>query len=127
MMLASHALIHAGVPINRVLKRVRQTREGRYRTLRGFFHGPSDHEELAYGADEPRLLTVSLGERAYGIGRSLGEVDLGALGVEVTGIRRHASRMLEPTAESVFEAGDVVVLLGPPAALARAEERLLKG
>ena len=127
MMLASHALIHAGVPINRVLKRVRQTREGRYRTLRGFFHGPSDHEEHAYGADEPRLLTVSLGERAYGIGRSLGEVDLGALGVEVTGIRRHASRMLEPTAESVFEAGDVVVLLGPPAALARAEERLLKG
>lgn len=72
---------------------------------------PSDHEEHAYGADEPRLLTVSLGERAYGIGRSLGEVDLGALGVEVTGIRRHASRMLEPTAESVFEAGDVVVLL----------------
>ena len=45
----------------------------------------------------------------------------------MTGIRRHAARMLEPTAESVFEAGDVVVLLGPPAALARAEERLLKG
>ena len=127
MMLASHALIHAGVPINRVLKRVRQTRAGRYRTLRGFFHGPSDHEEHAFDADEPRLLTVSLGDGAFGVGRSLGEVDLGALGVEVTGIRRHAARMLEPTIESVFEAGDVVVLLGPPAALARAEARLLKG
>ena len=127
MMLASHALIHAGVPINRVLKRVRQTREGRYRTLRGFFHGPSDHEEHAYDAEEPRLLTVSLAEGAYAVGRTLGEVDLGMLGVEVTGIRRHSIRMLEPTIESFFEAGDVVVLLGPPAALARAEARLLKG
>ena len=127
MMLASHALIHAGVPINRVLKRVRQTREGRYRTLRGFFHGPSDHEEHAYDAEEPRLLTVSLAEGAYAVGRTLGEVDLGTLGVDVTGIRRHSIRMLEPTIDSFFEAGDVVVLLGPPAALARAEARLLKG
>ncbi len=127
MMLASHALIHAGVPINRVLKRVRQTREGRYRTLRGFFHGPSDHEEHIYDAEEPRLLTVSLGEGAYAVGRPLGELGLDTLGAEVTGIRRHSIRMLEPTRESFFEAGDVVVRLGSPAALARAEARLLQG
>ena len=127
MMLASHALIHAGVPINRVLKRVRQTRSARYRTLRGFFHGPSDHEESAHDAEEPRLLTVSLGEGAYAVGRTLGEADLGRLGVEVTGIRRHAIRTLEPSAETFFEAGDVVVLLGTPGALARAEARLLQG
>jgi hypothetical protein len=36
-------------------------------------------------------------------------------------------RALEPSADTRFEAGDVVVLLGVPAALAVAEGRLLKG
>ena len=127
MMLASHALIHAGVPINRVLKRIRQVRSARYRTLRGFFHGESDHEDETYDVDEPRLRSVSLGEGAYAIGRTLGEVLGEEEGVEVTSIRRRNIMSLEPTEETSFEANDVVVLLGAPGALAVAEGRLLKG
>ena len=127
MMLASHALIHAGVPINRVLKRIRQTRSARYRTLRGFFHGESDHDEDAYDGDELRLCSVSLVEGAYAIGKTLGEVvDVGQ-GVEVTSIRRRDIMSLDPREDTCFEAGDVVVLLGAPGALAVAEGRLLKG
>ena len=127
MMLASHALIHVGVPINRVLKRVRQTRMARYRTLRGFFHGESDREEDAHEHDEPRLHSVPLGTGAYAIGRTLGELAVQGAGVEVTVVRRRNIRALEPSAETRFEAGDVVVLLGGAAALAVAEDRLLKG
>ena len=127
MMLASHALIHAGVPINRVLKRVRQTRAARYRTLRGFFHGDSDHEDHAHDNEEPRLRSVSLDEGAYAVGKTLGELHFGEHGVEVTVIRRRNIRTLEPSPDTHFEAGDVVVLLGVPAALAEAESRLLKG
>jgi CPA2 family monovalent cation:H+ antiporter-2 len=127
MMLASHALIHLGVPINRVLKRVRQTRMARYRTLRGFFHGDSDHDENVHDSDEPRLHSISLGKGAYAIGRTLGELAIDARGVEVTAVRRRNIRALEPTAETRFEADDVVVLLGVPGALATAESRLLKG
>ena len=127
MMLASHALIHLGVPINRVLKRVRQTRMARYRTLRGFFHGDSDHDENVHDSDEPRLRSVSLGDGAYAIGRTLGELSIVGRGVEVTAVRRRNIRALEPTAETRFEADDVVVLLGVPGALATVESRLLKG
>ena len=127
MMLASHALIHVGVPINRVLKRVRQTRMARYRTLRGFFHGESDREDDAHDHDEPRLHSVSLGDGAYAIGRTLGELALLGSGVDVTAVRRRNIRALEPSTETRFEAGDVVVLLGVPAALALAEGKLLKG
>ncbi|MBL8427547.1 MAG: cation:proton antiporter, partial [Dechloromonas sp.] len=42
LMLASHALVLVGVPINRVLKRIRQTRSKRYSLLRGFYRGISD-------------------------------------------------------------------------------------
>jgi CPA2 family monovalent cation:H+ antiporter-2 len=127
MMLASHALIHAGVPINRVLKRIRQTRAARYRTLRGFFPGESDIDDDAYDADEPRLRSVSLVEGAYAIGKSLGEVLGEEKRVEVTSIRRRNIMSLEPTEETCFEADDVVVLLGVPEVLAVAEGKLLKG
>ena len=127
MMLASHALIHAGVPINRVLRRIRQTRSARYRSLRGFFHGEGDHDDDVHDNDEPRLRSVSLGDGAYAIGKTLGELVLNGSEVEVTTIRRRNIRTLEPSEETCFEADDIVVLLGVPAALASAEERLLKG
>ena len=127
MMLASHALIHAGVPINRVLKRVRLTRAARYRTLRGYFHGESDRDENVHDGDEPRLYSLFLLDGAYAIGRTLGELAIGAMEVEVTAVRRRNIRALEPSAETCFEIGDVVVLLGVPSALAAAEKRLLKG
>ncbi len=127
MMLASHALILVGVPINRVLKRVRQTRNARYRTLRGFFHGGSDREEDVRDGEEPRLHSVPLGGGAHAVGRTLGELALDGLAVEVTAVRRRNIRALEPSPETRFEAGDVVVLLGAAEALAVAEARLLKG
>jgi len=127
MMLASHALILVGVPVNRVLKRVRQTRMARYRSLRGFFHGESDREEIVRDGEEPRLHSVPLGSGAYAVGRTLGELALGGADVEVTAVRRRNIRALEPSAETRFEAGDVVVLLGGAEALAVVETRLLKG
>ena len=42
LMLASHALVLMGVPLDRVLQRMREVREQRYSLLRGFFHGESD-------------------------------------------------------------------------------------
>lgn len=127
MMLASHALIHAGVPINRVLKRIRQTRGARYRNLRGFFHGENDPDENERDSEEPRLRSIPLDEGAYAIGRTLADLAIGESGVEVTSVRRLDILTQEPSEDTRFEAGDVVVLLGVPATLARAEERLLKG
>ena len=127
MMLASHALIHAGVPVNRVLKRIRQTRAARYRTLRGFFHGESDLDEDVHDSEEPRLHSIALADGAYAVGKTLADLAIASQGAEVTAIRRRSIRTLEPTGSTRLEAGDVVVLLGVPGALARAEGRLLKG
>ena len=127
MMLASHALFHAGVPINRVLKRIRQIRVARYRTLRGFFHGDSDIDGDERDGDEPRLRSVSLEQGAYAVGRTLGELAISTTGAEVTAVRRRDVKTQEPSEDTEFETGDVIVLLGVPEALALAEDRLLKG
>jgi CPA2 family monovalent cation:H+ antiporter-2 len=127
MMLASHALVLIGVPINRVLKRVREMRAGRYQLLRGFFHGQSDREDDVHDSDAIRLHSVTLAPGASAIGRSLMGLQLGEIGVSVSVVRRRNIRVMEPAEDLYFREGDVVVLLGRPDGLAVAEERLLKG
>ena len=127
IMLASHALVLLGVPINRVVRRFREVREQRYDLLRGFFHGSSDAADDLDEARQPRLHSLVLNPGAWGIGRSIAEIDLARFGVAVTAIRRRGIRAVSPAPEARFEAGDVVVLMGVPDALAAGENRLLKG
>ncbi len=124
LMLASHALVLVGIPINRVLKRVRQSRAERYRLLRGFFHGLSDRDEDE--ETQPRLHSIWLTPGAGAIGRTLTELDLEGIGCEVSAIRRRGIRAVEPAPETRLEIGDVVVVLGDPEAVSAAEERLLQ-
>ena len=56
LMLGSHALILLGVPVSRVVKRVREARDQRYRLLRGHFHG--DDEDELDDDDHERLHSV---------------------------------------------------------------------
>ena len=124
LMLASHALLLLGVPLNRVLKRIRTIREERYGLFRGFFHGATDVSDAADNA-QPRLHSIVLPQRARAVGRTLGELDLSP-SVELTGVRRRGARSTRPDADFRFEAGDVLVLLGKPESLLLAEQQLLK-
>ncbi|MEO8536402.1 MAG: monovalent cation:proton antiporter-2 (CPA2) family protein [Betaproteobacteria bacterium] len=125
LMLASHSLLVLGVPLDRVLQRIRAVREERYGLFRGFFHGATDFADAAENL-QPRLHTVVLNERAHAVGRSLDELGVTEW-VGVTGVRRRGARSVAPAPDWRFEAGDAVVLLGRPAELDRAEKRLLEG
>ena len=125
LMLASHSLLVIGVPLTRVLARIRSIREERYGLFRGYFHGATDFADAAEDL-QPRLHTVLLHERARAIGRSLHDVGIDRA-VEVTGVRRRGARSVAPGPDWRFEPGDAVVLLGRPGDLDRAEQRLLDG
>jgi CPA2 family monovalent cation:H+ antiporter-2 len=127
LMLASHALMLVGVPLNRVLRRIRDTRERRYTLFRGFFRGVSDETGEASDHLQPRLHSITVSPGAWAAGRSLRELDLAALGVEATALRRRRERQVQPTAEVRLEVGDVLVLRGLEEGLALAEAKLLQG
>ncbi|MHB1591406.1 MAG: monovalent cation:proton antiporter-2 (CPA2) family protein [Sulfuricella sp.] len=127
LMLASHTLMLLGVPLSRVVRRVRQVREARYSLLRGFFHGATDQDDELSEKMQPRLHTVALNEGGAAVGKTLADLDLDSLLVQVTAVRRRNIRALEPQPETVLQAGDVVVLLGAPENLAAAETKLLQG
>ncbi|MCH9639723.1 MAG: monovalent cation:proton antiporter-2 (CPA2) family protein [Betaproteobacteria bacterium] len=127
LMLASHALMFVDVSTGRILRRIRDTREKRYSLFRGFFHGDSDEAEESNEHFFPRLLTVTIIPGADAIDKTLEELDLSGLSVEVTAVRRRNIRGLLPSADTRIESGDVMVLRGTQDNLAAAEIRLIQG
>ena len=125
LMLASHVMVLIGVPLRRVVARIRDVQEHRYSLLRGFFHGPSDVREDE--AREPRLHSVALSAGSHAIGKSIAELALAADDVSVSAVRRRESRIMQPSVDTVLQEGDVMVLLGSPEQLEAVEMRLLRG
>ncbi len=125
LMLASHALALVGVPLRRVLRLVQEQRDARYQLLRGYFHGADD--DGVSEREQERLATVSLPPQAPAVGCTLGALALHAMGVEVVNLRRSQGRMVEAADDVVLAEGDTLVLSGQPAALALAEDKLLRG
>ncbi|SDV48199.1 monovalent cation:proton antiporter family protein [Chitinasiproducens palmae] len=122
LMLASHMLVMMGIPMRRVVRRVEEMRDARYSMLRGYFHGSDDEGDT--DGERVRLQSIQIDAQAGAVGKTLGELDLGALDVAVTALRRRGIRGGEPGPDARLRAGDIVVLRGTPEALADAEARL---
>ena len=127
LMLASHALMLLGVPLHRVVKRIRLFREARYQLFKGYFHGVSDAEDEVLEKQQVRLHSVIVSPGSYAIGRRLIDMHLESFEVDIKSIRRPNSNGTVPTNESELAEGDVIVLLGQPTGLSNAQNALLIG
>jgi monovalent cation:H+ antiporter-2, CPA2 family len=126
LMLASHALVLLGVPLNRVVKRIRLFREERYKMFKGYFRGVSDMD--ATNERRARLHSVEIDKNSYARTLRLDHIDLARFNIEVQLIRR--PNMLEdiaPRDDITLAAGDVLVLFGSPQDLIAAEIYLISG
>jgi len=124
LMLGSQALMLLGVPVSRVVKQIRAIRESRYQMFRGVFRGVDDE------ADTPenqwvRLHSVFVEPGASGVGKSLAELGILDLDIEVSAIRRRGIRGGDPSPDTQLESGDILVLKGQPDALSLAEAIIL--
>ena len=123
LMIASQVLVQLGLPLTRVLRRVQAERRGHYRQLRELFSGdPLEATDDAAGVGD-RLHAVKLPQDCRHLGKPL--EDLPLAGVALAALVRHGRRQLQPDPSTRTEAGDALVLLGPPHALAQAEAQLL--
>ena len=124
LMLAGHALVLLGVPMQRVIRITRDARDARYSLLRGYFHGADDDtlEEL----HQARLRSVTLPPAGRCVGRTLGSLALAELGLSVVSARRASGGVLAPDLGYVLAGGDTLVLSGLPEPLARVEAMLVK-
>ena len=127
VMLASQALLMAGVPLNGVIRRVQESRAWRYAVFSGYFRTAQNEADEAVESLQPRFLSVLLRDDSVAVGQKLGEMALGEFNVEVNAVRRRGVRGAQPSDEMLLQAGDVLVLFGLPEDLQQAEERLHKG
>ena len=127
VMLASQALLMSGVPLNRVIHRIQENRARRYRVFSGFFSIPAEAVVEATESLQPRFFSVLLGESDFGVGKTLDEVGLAEMEVEVNSVRRHNVRGTQPAGDMVLRTGDVLVLLGQQLPLLAAEKKLREG
>jgi CPA2 family monovalent cation:H+ antiporter-2 len=119
LMLGSQTMLMAGVPLARVLKRIRQTREARYGAMRGYFRGLTDDNEDEAGGE--RLASVSIQPDSGVLAKPLGDLDFARMNVTLVGVRRPGAGQFEYGAATVLESGDILLLRGDPDALAAAE------
>jgi monovalent cation:H+ antiporter-2, CPA2 family len=127
LMLATHTMLLLGIPLARVLRRMRDTRGARYQLVRGFFHGATDIETDVQDSQQARLHTIMLSEGAAAVGKSLRQLSLDDLYVEVSAVRRRNVRNINPSPGMLLETSDILILSGSPEHLAQAEMRLLQG
>ena len=127
LMLVSQVLFESGVPMSRVLRRIRKERENRYGKLHGFY--PGDTTEVT--ADRRDLLeyihAVAIPEGAYAVGRALNHFDFDRRRIEVIGLRRDGAELSNPDADTIIQAQDTVIIKGKPRRVERVERVLLTG
>jgi len=127
VMLASQALLMAGVPLNRVIRRVQESRAGRYAAFSGYFRtAQSDADDLV-DTMQTRFMSVMIREDSDAVGRKLGQIGLNEMDVEVNAIRRRNMHGTLPREDLLLQSGDILVLFGLPDGLRAAEERLHQG
>jgi len=128
LMLASHALAILGVPLNRVIRRIRMFREERYQMFKGYFRGVTDATTELEDKEDLRLHPVEITKNAYAEKMRLGEFDLEQYDVKIQHLRRPNMRAdIPPRPDILVSEGDVLVLLGPQEGIVAAEIFLISG
>ncbi|GAC06106.1 cation:proton antiporter [Paraglaciecola chathamensis] len=127
LMLVSQVLHLSGIPMSRILKRVRKERKGHYGNMHGFF--PGETTELSYEKQDKLefMHAVVIANNAFAVGKSLTELNITRSGVKVKGLRRDNIELESPPSDTVLSIGDVLVISGRPRRVERAERFLLEG
>ncbi len=127
LMLATQTMLLLGIPLNKVLTRLRTVRGERYQLMRGFFPGATDADDTALDAQQPRLQSIIVEAGAAAVGSTIEALNLSEIDITLTALRRHGVRDMSPAEDTCLEASDVLILTGTPQALARAEMRIMQG
>jgi CPA2 family monovalent cation:H+ antiporter-2 len=124
VMLASQALLLSGVPLNRVIRRIQENRAQRYSVFSGYFRSAPEPVGEATDSMQPRFNSLLLHKEYAAVGKTLDQINLAELNVQVNSVRRHNVEGSQPSGDMVLRAGDVLMLLGEPLSLTAAEKRL---
>ena len=111
LMLASHALVIFDVPLSRVIKKIREFRESKYKIFKGYFKGVSDEKDDL--TNQHQLHSIEIKNKSFLNGKLLSDIPFEEYGITVHHLRRpNMLEDIEPRGDLRLNTGDVVVILG---------------
>ncbi len=127
LMLISQVLHYSGIPMSRILKRIRNERKQGYEHMHGFF--PGETTELNYETSDKLefMHAIVMTEDAFAVGKSIKELGMTNKRVKLISIRRSGKEQENPLPDYLIESQDVVVISGKPRRVERIEKYLLNG
>jgi CPA2 family monovalent cation:H+ antiporter-2 len=127
LMLLSHLLLLLKLPVARIIRTVNDIRSHRYGMLRQYFRAEGAEFLDDSHAFREELHSVVLPPHAWAVGRSIAELAERGSKAAVSALRRDGIVGREPSPDTTFKVGDVVVVCGTPEDVERAETLLLMG
>jgi CPA2 family monovalent cation:H+ antiporter-2 len=127
LMLLSHLLLLLKLPVPRVIRTVNDIRSHRYAMLRQYFRASDALHLDESHAFREELHSVILPPHAWAVGRSIADLATRGSRASVSAVRRDGIVGREPSPDTLFKEGDVVVVCGTPEAVEHAETLLLMG
>jgi CPA2 family monovalent cation:H+ antiporter-2 len=127
LMLISQVLHYSGIPMSRILKRIRNERKQGYEHMHGFF--PGETTEINYETSDKLefMHAIVMTENAFAVNKSIEELGLTTKRVKLISIRRSGKEQENPSPDYLIESQDVVVISGKPRRVERIEKYLLNG
>lgn len=125
--LSHHLLQYLDLPRAKIADIIQDIRNRDYDLLDKVFVGTVPEDEESEFDLHEQLSPITISENAFGVGRTLAELNLPELGVEIIALRRGNAKHVKPRNNIKIHAGDIIVLFGSMYQLEMAERRLLEG
>ena len=128
LMLGSHALIMLGVPLGRVVKKIRAFRSERYAMFRGYFKGTTDITDDFSGQEQLELHSIEVRKNPLLLSAKLDSIRFEDFHVQIQYLRRpNMLEDIEPRPDILLSNGDTLVILGLQKDINRFEKYLSTG
>ena len=113
LMLGSHALMVLGIPLGRIVKKIRSFRSERYAMFRGYFKGSTDISDDFSGEEQLELHSIEVKRNPLLMGSKLENIRFEDFNIQIQYLRRpNMLENIEPRPDIILDNGDILVILG---------------
>ena len=113
LMLGSHALMVLGIPLGRIVKKIRSFRSERYAMFRGYFKGSSDISDDFSGQEQLELHSIEVKRNPLLMGSMLENIRFEDFNIQIQYLRRpNMLENIDPRPDIILDDGDILVILG---------------
>ena len=113
LMLGSHALMVLGIPLGRIVKKIRSFRSERYAMFRGYFKGSTDISDDFSGQEQLELHSIEVKRNPLLMGSKLENIRFEDFNIQIQYLRRpNMLENIDPRPDIILDDGDILVILG---------------